>query len=115
MLPLIYGPNIWPMLKKVVNIAMLVVVLPLNLLLPSNNVNDTMPGIPNPKKIHEIMIRGGLKMKKSIKAPSADTIDDNSKDVSIDVRFPIFCQKIADGIAAIPAISQAIFPKKFKS
>ena len=61
------------------------------------------------------MIRGGFKMKKSIKAPSADTNDDNSKDVSIDVRFPIFCQKIADGIAAIPAISQAILPKKFKS
>ena len=103
------------MLKKVVKIAMLVVVLPLNLLLPSNNVNDTMPGIPNPKKIHEIMIRGGFKVKKSIKAPSADTNDDKSKDVSIAVSFPIFCQKIADGIAEIPAISQAILPKKFKS
>ena len=84
---------------------MLVVVLPLNLILPSNNVNDTMPDIPNPKKIHEIMIRGWLKLKKSIRAPSADTNDDKSKDVSIDVRVPIFCQKIADGIAAIPAIS----------
>ena len=94
---------------------MLVVVLPLNLFFPSNNVSETIPGIPKPKKIHEIMIRGWLKMKKSIRAPSADTNDDKSKDVSIDVRVPIFCQKIADGIAAIPAISQAIFPKKFKS
>ena len=55
------------MLKKVVKIAMLLVILPLNLLLPSNNVNDTIPSIPNPKKIHEIMIRGGLKIKKALK------------------------------------------------
>ena len=94
---------------------MLVVILPLNLFFPSNNVSDTMPGIPNPKKIHEIMIRGWFKVKKSIKAPSADTNDDKSKEVSIDVKFPIFCQKIADGIAAIPVISQAIFPNKCKS
>ena len=103
------------MLKKVVKIAMLVVVLPLNLFFPSNNVSETIPGIPKPKKIHEIMIRGWLKVKKSIKAPSTDTNDDKSKEASIDIKAPIFCQKIADGIAEIPAISQATFPNKFKS
>ena len=60
-------------------------------------------------KLKSDLITKKISVKDEKKHKKAEITDENSKDLSKEVRAPILCQKIADGIAAIPATNQAKF------